>query len=244
MLVSPLRHVTNCGSRGSADNILPYSNSRQDVILPINIAFVDRHPIVLAGMTKIFSDDSRFRIMGVGVSLADAQSIVTKHNPDVLIVDFSLDVIALDNIRTMVREFIREGVILFTDQLSIGMIVRALELGISGVISKTANVIEILGAVDNVNNGKLSIPNRYACEVISALTNKKCRDDRVSDQFNFREIQIIDQLCAAKTNREIAQNLEISEKTVKRYITNLMQKMNARNRVELAIQAQKRAAKE
>ena len=59
--------------------------------------------------------------------------------------------------------------------------------------------------------------------------------------LSVRERQIVAYLLQARTNREIARSLSISEKTVKRYMTNLMQKLHARNRVEVAMQAQKLA---
>nr|WP_282567978.1 helix-turn-helix transcriptional regulator [Devosia oryzisoli] len=66
----------------------------------------------------------------------------------------------------------------------------------------------------------------------------RAREVSASVRLNLRERQIVGQLMHARTNREIAESLKLSEKTVKHYMTNLMVKLNARNRVEVVLAAQ------
>jgi DNA-binding NarL/FixJ family response regulator len=78
--------------------------------------------------------------------------------------------------------------------------------------------------------------------VLSGLRSRAQRESESRGvKLNVREKQIVDYLVQARTNREIASSLSISEKTVKRYMTNLMLKLHARNRVEVAVQAQRNA---
>jgi len=97
---------------------------------------------------------------------------------------------------------------------------------------------ELFEAVASVLRGEMFITRQYASQVLIGLRNKTQREAEAV-RLSVREKQIVDQLLQARTNREIADSLSISEKTVKRYMTALMLKMNARNRVEVAIHAQR-----
>ncbi|WP_134500669.1 helix-turn-helix domain-containing protein, partial [Microvirga pakistanensis] len=106
-------------------------------------------------------------------------------------------------------------------------------------VSKSCRTDEIVAAARAVTAGDIYISQNFASEVISALRNASVR--RIAMQalrLSAREDQIVQFLLAGKTNREIASSLGITERTVKHYMTVLMQKLNARNRVEVAMAAQ------
>jgi len=99
---------------------------------------------------------------------------------------------------------------------------------------------ELIQAVEAVRHGETYITHSFASQVIAALRNATLR--RVAAEaarFSIREDQIVRLLLRGKTNKEIAVSLEIGEKTVKDYMTILMQKLNARSRLEVVIAAQK-----
>jgi DNA-binding NarL/FixJ family response regulator len=89
-----------------------------------------------------------------------------------------------------------------------------------------------------VVSGQMYVTREYASEVMNGLRDR-ARQQALSDaiKLNVREQQIISHLMQARTNREIAAELRISEKTVKHYMTGLMAKLKARNRVEVVIAA-------
>ena len=117
--------------------------------------------------------------------------------------------------------------------------IRALDAGAAGYVLKGSSAQELIQAVEAVRHGETYITQRFASQVIAALRNTAVR--RVAAEavkFSIREDQIVRLLLRGKTNKEIAVALRISEKTVKNYMTILMQKLNARNRLEVVIAAQ------
>ena len=99
---------------------------------------------------------------------------------------------------------------------------------------------ELIQAIASVQDGETYITQNFASRVIAALRDPMLRRKAAEAvKLSIREEQIVRLLLRAKTNKEIAIVLKISEKTVKHYMTILMQKLHARNRLEVVIAAQK-----
>lgn len=131
-------------------------------------------------------------------------------------------------------------IIVFTAFSSVDSALRALDAGAMGFVLKGSTLAEMYEAIEAVRRGELFITKQYASQVLSGLRNR-ARQDEIDKaiKLSVREKQILEHLMHARTNREIADSLLLSEKTVKHYMTNLMSKLHARNRVELVIEAQK-----
>ena len=199
----------------------------------VSIAFVDDHPILLEGMKTLFLNKGHFSVVASGSSANDARNIVDTYHPQILFMDLSMP----GDVFSVMTE-----IVVFTAFSSVDSAMRALEAGATGFVLKGATFGELFEAVSSVLRGEMYITKLYASQVLSGLRNRTRQEsaDRGGD-LSVRERQIVAYLLQARTNREIACRLSISEKTVKRYMTNLMQKLHARNRVEVAMQAQKLA---
>jgi DNA-binding NarL/FixJ family response regulator len=194
----------------------------------------------MAGMTKIFLEDPRYRIVGTSTSLTEAKTVAAEERPDLLITDIRYTSTTLMYIIGAIKENIAQKIIVFTDSLNADVGIQLIRAGISGIIFKDAGAEEVIEAAWSVYHGELYITQRFARELLRRAV-PQVRPDKSEDPdgLKLREQQIIELVCEAKSNREIAAALSLSEKTVKRYMTILMQKMNVRNRVQLAIRAQK-----
>lgn len=204
----------------------------------ISIAFVDDHPILLEGLVSIFSQFERFRVVGKGKCASDAM-VVTKSHPDVLLLDLNMPGDAFDAIVRIRQISPHTRVVAFTASAAIDHAVRALEAGAKGYVLKGATDDELMQAIDAVMAGETFITPCFASKVISALRDvTQNRSTGRQVKLTVREDQIVRLLLLGRTNKEIAQRLKISEKTVKHYMTVLMQKLQARNRVEVVLAAQ------
>ncbi len=204
------------------------------------VAFVDDHPVLLKGMAAVFSSERGLEVVAEGASADEALEIVKTHKPDVLITDLSMPGDVFGMISQVSRTFSDTHVIVFTAFSSADSVLKALDAGATGFVLKGGRVEEVMEAVDTVMRGELYITKQYAGQVLSGLRNKEARA-RLSSaiRLSVREKQIIGHLMQARTNREIASELLISEKTVKYYMSSLMTKLNARNRLEVVFAAQK-----
>jgi DNA-binding NarL/FixJ family response regulator len=211
----------------------------------IRIALVHRYPIVLIGLFGIFSSEERYDIVGTGESFAEISPIVHASRPDILLCDLEPNAIDAKDFERIsaIGKFTR--IIVFVKELSTELAAKALEAGVRGIILKRAVKSQILDAAEMVYNGNLVIPGQNANKLVKTLRvnrNGRMAGD-VRAPLTNREKEILNRLCRAETNREIAESISISEKTVKRCISSLMQKLNARNRVELAIRASARISR-
>ena len=117
--------------------------------------------------------------------------------------------------------------------------VLALEAGAQGYAVKAGGADEVLTALQQLLENEIYISHRFSTGVITALRNSSTRKAALQNiKLNLRETQIIQLLLRGATNKQIASTLNISEKTVKHYMTSLMQKLNARNRTEAVLAAQ------
>jgi DNA-binding NarL/FixJ family response regulator len=197
------------------------------------------------GLFGIFSSGERYDIVGTAETFAEITSTVHASSPAILLCDLepnAIDAKDFERISGIVK-FTR--IIVFARELNAELAAKALEAGVRGIILERASKRQILDAAEMVYNGNLVIPEQNIDKLIKTL--RLNRNQRMAGEVRApltkRENEILDRLCCAKTNREIAESISISEKTVKRCISSLMQKLNARNRVELAIRASARLSR-
>jgi two-component system, NarL family, nitrate/nitrite response regulator NarL len=206
----------------------------------ISIAFVDDHPILLEGIVSVFSRSNELNIVAKGYTTEDALKIAETHSPDILVVDLSMPGDIFEAISRISGRQTNTKVIAFTAATGIDQAVRALDAGASGYVLKGSTADALLNAVHAVRTGETFITQGFAGKVIAALRNASLRKAAAQAiKLSIREEQIVRLLMRGRTNREIAEQLHISEKTVKHYMTVLMQKLNVRNRLEVVIAAQK-----
>ena len=205
----------------------------------ISVALFDGHPIMLGGLIGAFSTSRDFQIVAKGASAADAVIAAQRYRPDLVVLDLSISGNAYDAIARIIVECPSTKVVVFTGLVGVETALRALEVGASGFVSKGSTAEELGKALRSVAGGETYITQSFATQVIAALRDASLRKRAAAAiKLSIREEQIVRLLLRGKTNKEIARQLAISEKTVKHYMTLLMQKLNARNRIEVVLAAQ------
>ena len=206
----------------------------------VKLAFFDDHPILLEGLVGLFSDTHDYDVVGMGNSAADVIELSLASGAEVVILDLDMPGNVLDAIRKIRGEKPEIKILIFTASNAIDEAVRALEAGANGYVMKGSSIQDLTDAIHSVVSGETYITQKFAARVIMALREASLRRHAERrHELSVREGQIAKLLLCGKTNREIAADLSISEKTVKHYMSALMQKLNVRNRTEavLAVQA-------
>lgn len=155
-----------------------------------------------------------------------------------MVCDLGLPGDVIEAIRQLVRERCRTRIIVYTASTQMESCVAALEAGARGYVLKGSHGSELFTAISEVAAGQTFITPVFASAVIMAMRRVPTRpaDD---PGLTRREDQIVDELMLGLSNREIAVKLQMSEKTVKYHMTQIMQKLNVRNRLEVVIEAQR-----
>jgi len=206
---------------------------------------VDDHPIMLEGMTESLSRLLDCQIVAKAACAGEALAAALRCRPDIVVLDLSIKGNAFETISNIVAACPGTRVVVFTGQAGVDSALKTLESGASGFVSKNSTAEELSRALRLVLAGETYITQGLAARVIAALRDSSLRK-RAADaiRFSVREEQIVQLLLKGKTNKEIARQLAISEKTVKHYMSVLMQKLNARNRIEVVLAAQCRLGAE
>ncbi|GLS31384.1 DNA-binding response regulator [Mesorhizobium albiziae] len=201
------------------------------------VALINHQPIMLEGLLRIFAGNDSLVLLELGLPTSETVDMIVRRHPDLIVLDSEGPDRGIDKIAVIARQSPQTKVMVFTSAISIDHAVRALDAGAVGYVSSTSTAEELLHAVKAVLSGETFISQNIATKVISALRTAAAARETAAPAkaLNVREEQIASLLLKGQTNREMARNLGLSEKTIKHYMTILMQKLRARNRLELVL---------
>lgn len=207
-------------------------------VTPIRIAFVDDHPALLRGIAGLFEEDPKYEIVGTGTTADEAVSIALAHAPDILTLDLSMPGDVFAAISSIVAQGPKTKIVIFTAYANVEMALRAVDAGAHAFVLKGRPFEDLFAAIAAVEAGELFVSPGFSAKFLAGFRNRSKRESELrSAKLSWREQQIVDCLLKAMSNKEIAAQLGLSEKTIKHYMTNLMNKLKVRSRVEVVLAA-------
>jgi DNA-binding NarL/FixJ family response regulator len=207
-------------------------------MVAVAIAIFDENPILLEAIRSICAAKG-FDVVATGRSAEEAIKLAASQRVDIFVLDPTMQG-GMDAVSAVLSQSAEAKVVAYSPAIGADYAVRAIEAGARGYVLKKCGAEELITAIRCVIEGETFITPSFATTILTAL-----RDDRLRKRaaqlvdFSIRENQIIRLLLRGRTNKEIARTLAISEKTVKCYMTTVMQKLNARNRTEAVLACQK-----
>jgi two-component system nitrate/nitrite response regulator NarL len=207
---------------------------------PIRAAVVDDHPLFREGVTKLLARTPGVEIVADGSTASEAIAIAQRFLPDIMLLDLKLPGSGIEAATTIAREFAAVRILILTASDRDEDVATMLELGARGYLLKGCTGQEIVRAVQGVCNGEFYVTPALAARVTQRSKPAPIAAEEAEEELTNREAIILAQVTKGMTNKEIARELNLREKTVKHYMTNIMQKLNVRNRLEAALMGQKR----
>lgn len=207
----------------------------------ISIAVVDDHPLMREGIVNTLIREPGFEIVGQGQSADDAIFIAEQKLPDVMLIDINMPGGGLTALQKIATSCPAVATIVITVREDEDTVAQALRLGARAYVLKGISGIELVRTVRAVKAGECYITPELATRLLcidrEAATREKQPTPTVLG-LTTREDQILQRIAQGMSNKEIGRDLELAEKTVKHYVTNILQKLQVRNRVEAALLAQ------
>ena len=204
----------------------------------ISVAVVDDHPILRQGLAAVLRNEPRFRFVAEGGSATEALQIAEVHRPDIIILDLNIPGGGIDALKQIAVEFPSVRCIILTVCDNADTAIGALNAGAQGYILKGVSGGELKSAICTVFNNESFVSPEFATKLLLAAQNRQ--ETSVADRrLSFRETQILREVAAGLSNRMVAEKLSISEKTVKHYMSSIMQKYGVSNRVSAVMAYQK-----
>ena len=200
----------------------------------MRIVLIDDDQLVCMSLKMILEADTDITVAAVGNDGSEALPLYREHNPDVLLMDIRMNGMnGTDALAELATEFPDAKVLFLTTFVDDEYIVKALELGAKGYIVKQ-NYENIVPALKAVHSGQ----NVYGTEVMEKIPELM----KASDTFDYssydiseKEYEIITLVADGLSNKEIASHLYLSEGTVRNYLSSILEKLELRDRTQLAV---------
>ncbi len=204
------------------------------------VFLVDDHEVLLAGLKYIINSQPDMEVVGVATNGHDAVNAVAALLPDILLLDISLPVVSgLHIINTLKERGHKTKIIILTMYDDEGYLKEALRRGAAGFILKQSSQNEVINAIRNVVNGITHIDPVLAGNLICNFWQKS-GDGPAHLELTKREIDVLRLLALGYSNKEIADELVVSVKTIQSHRANIKAKLNLRSRAQLVRYAKDR----
>lgn len=210
----------------------------------LRILIADDYPLVRAGMAQVLSTEPSFIVVGEAETAESVLDLAVKLYPDVILLGLSLpDASSLEVCRTLVREQPGIKVIILTVFDEDTQVLDYIKAGASGYLLKDIAQSTLIDAVKATCRWGSYIHPSVADKLINEYSklNARVRGQNAEGALTTREIEVLARVAEGRTNKEIANELYISEKTVKNHITNVFKKLKVSDRTEAVVQAIKRS---
>lgn len=193
----------------------------------IRVLIVDDHPIVREGVTSVLEREGDIEVVGAADTVDAGLRFAAKLDPDIVLLDLKLPgADAVSHVSRFVRE--GRGIVVFTAYDADDDVFRAIRGGAKGYLLKGSPAAEIARAIRQVHAGESYLSPRVAAKLVEGVAQSSTRAGTLTP----RERGVLRLVAAGLSNRQIAETLSISERTVKFHVTAIFNKLGADNRAQ------------
>lgn len=207
----------------------------------IRVLVVDDHPLFRQGVVQALGAERDLKIVGEAASGEEALKLACALLPDVVLLDISMPgwggLIAAEKITTACPATV---IVMLTVSEDKDKLLAAFKAGARAYVLKGVAARELANVLRSAVAGEVYVTPSLASEMLVSLTRGKAPDPL--QELTDREREILSLIGTGLTNREIGERIFLSEKTIKHYVTNILQKLQVRSRVEAALLAAQGAA--
>ncbi len=202
----------------------------------INILVVDDHPLFRQGVVNSLAMDPEFKVVAETDSGQEALALARRLLPDVVLLDISMPgwngIVTAEKIAMACPATV---IVMLTGSDDKDKLLAALKAGARAYVLKGVSAKELTSVIRSAVAGEVYVSPSIAAEMLVSLTQGKAPDPL--QELTDREREILALIGTGLTNREIGERIFLSEKTIKHYVTNILQKLQVRSRVEAALLA-------
>ncbi len=208
--------------------------------MTLRILLVDDHEVVRLGLKALINAEPDLEVVAEAGTAQEAVRQYLLHRPDVAVMDLRLpDHSGLEAARRIRERYPNASIVLLTSFVNEAFVAQALRVGVKGYVLKEVGSDELLRVVRAVGRGETLLDVDSAGDLLTRADLQQTGQDTPFSGLSPREMEVLALVSKGLSNREIGQRLRLSEGTVRNYVSTIMEKLNFRNRVELATYAVK-----
>ena len=203
--------------------------------MAVKIMITDDHSMIREGLKSLLELDGDIEVIAEAENGEECLQKLLTVKPDVLLVDINMPKMnGLEVLKTLKDAKSKVKVLVLTVHNETEYLMKAVEIGINGYVLKDSESAELKKAIFTIYDGE----NYVQPSLIPALNSKmieKNEDEIKLESLTKRELQVLKELAVGKFNRDIAKEMEISERTVKNHISSIFKKLDVTDRTQAAV---------
>ena len=204
----------------------------------IRILVTDDHPLFREGVVHSLASEADFSVVGQASSGEEALELARDLLPDVVLLDIGMPGWGgLVSAQKIAIACPATRIVMLTVEEDEDKLLAAFKAGARAYVLKGVSAHELARVVRSVSQGEVYVTPSLAAGILVALTRRDAAPPDPLEDLTERESEILKLVGHGLTNREIGERIHLSEKTVKHYITNILEKLHVRSRVEAAMLA-------
>jgi len=198
------------------------------------VIVVDDHPLMRKGITQLLSIDPNFVVIDEATNGIEAVSMVKKQHPDMVLLDLNMKAVSgLETLKALRNDGITSKIVMLTVSDAKQDVISLINQGADGYLLKDTDPERLLENLYDIKQGKLVVSDDLR-PYLDCLDQENNIRDKLSS-LTRRESQIMQEISRGLSNKEISENLNISEGTVKVHVKSLLKKLGIKSRVEAAV---------
>jgi two-component system response regulator DevR len=205
----------------------------------LRIVLVDDHEVVRLGLKALLSRNNQFNVVAEAGNASEALDRVARYKPDVVVMDIRLPgKNGIEATREIVQQYPNTKVIMLTSYAEDELLFDAIAAGASGYVLKQIGSSELVTALEKIGRGESLVDPTLMQKVFARVreASRKAEDEAFAT-LSDQELKILSLVAKGRTNKEIADSVFLSEKTVRNYVSSILSKLNLSTRAEAAAYA-------
>lgn len=205
------------------------------MIMPVTIMIADDHSMVREGLRSLLELDGDIQVIEEAVDGEDCLEKLKTCKPDVLLLDINMPKKnGLEVLQCINKSNLKVRVLVLTVHNEVEYLIKAVDIGVDGYILKDSESAELKKAIFAITKGENYIQPDLIPALNSKMIEKNSDKDKI-DSLTKREFEVLKLLAVGMYNKEIAEKLNISERTVKNHVSNIFKKLEVTDRTQAAV---------
>lgn len=206
----------------------------------IKVLIADDHDLIRQGLRRILSFEEGIEIVAEAVNGEETLRLLEVYKPDIVLLDCNMPFKnGIEVLQCIKEKNLGTKSIMLTVEDDHKTMQQAIHMGADGYMLKDSAGVEIIQAIKMVYSGKQYVDQSLISLLFLDIRSEGSKADSLLDILSKRELEVLIKISKGLSNKEIGEELYISEKTVKNYATNLFKKMDVSDRVQATIAALK-----
>lgn len=202
---------------------------------PISLVIVDDSEVVRAGLSALLGSSALLEVKGEAGTVAAGLAAVAQYQPDIVLLDIRLpDGTGFDACHQICQSHANTKVLILTSVEDEEMVDNAIRAGAHGYLLKEVNGRALIQAIIDVNAGKSILDPVITERVLSLVRSQSASSRNLIDGLSRQEHRVLERIAEGKTNKEVANDLGLAEKTVKNYLSTVFEKLHVTRRTQAA----------